>query len=84
MLNGDQLNELADQQHRQMMTPEYQREQFERGLMSQEQQRRQYDSETARQSQQLQQQKYGVLGGLLRQVGHPTYGTISYGSFGRS
>lgn len=57
---------MRDQRRAYMSSPEYEREQFERGLQSQEQQRRQYDSETARHSQ---QQKYGVLGGLIGKMG---------------
>lgn len=44
------------------MTPDGMQQNHERTLQQQEQQRRMYDSETARQSQ---QQKFGVLGGLL-------------------
>lgn len=42
---------------------QYDQEEHEKGLQSQEQRRRQYESETARMGQ---QQKYGLLGGLLR------------------
>lgn len=54
---------------------EGQREMYERSLQQQEQQRRMYDSETARKSQ---DQKYGVLGGLLSKMG----GGPSYGGYG--
>lgn len=60
-----------------MGSPEYEREQFERGLQSQEQQRRAYDSETARQGQ---QQKYGVLGGLIGRMGAVNYGAPTHTS----
>ena len=53
---------MFQQRQAYLASPERDREMFERGLQSQEQQRRAYDSETARQSQ---QQKYGILGGLL-------------------
>lgn len=41
---------------------QFDQEEHEKNLQRQEQQRRMYDSETARQSQ---QQKFGLLGGLL-------------------
>lgn len=44
------------------MTPEGTQQSHERALQQQEQQRRAYDSETQRMGQ---QQKYGLLGGLL-------------------
>lgn len=42
---------------------EYDQQEHEKNLQAQEQQRRQYDSETARIGN---QQKYGLLGNLLR------------------
>lgn len=50
---------------------DYEREMHERGLQKAEQARRQYDSETQRQGQ---QQKFGVLGGLLRGANSGPYG----------
>lgn len=43
---------------------EFDQQEHEKQLQAQEQQRRQYDSETARMGQ---EQKYGLLGGLLGQ-----------------
>lgn len=81
MLNGDELNAMWAQRHRSMMTPEYEREQFERGLLSQEQQRRQYDSETARESAKMQGQKYNILGGLLKNIGRPAMGASAFSGY---
>lgn len=53
---------MAARQHAQQMQSAAAQEQHERALQAQEQQRRAYESETARMGQ---QQKYGLLGGLL-------------------
>ena len=61
------------------------RENHERSLQSQEQQRRQYDSASAREGQ---QQKWGVLGGLLKGLGNNSgmsgySGRMAFGQYGR-
>lgn len=81
MITGDEANAMWAQRQRQMMTPEHEREQFERGLLSQEQQRRQYDSETARESAKMQGQKYGILGGLLKNIGRPMLGASAFSGY---
>lgn len=53
---------MAARQHAQQMASAAAQEQHERALQAQEQQRRAYESETARMGQ---QQKYGLLGGLI-------------------
>lgn len=81
MISGQESNALWAQRQRHMMTPEYEREQFERGLLTQEQQRRQYDSETARETAKMQGQKYGILGGLLKNIGRPVLGATAFGGY---